>query len=146
MLKRSLLVATLGIMPMSACAQEQLESMTIEEYTPISTLVVVAENPVAMAKYPFIDVHSHHFQGDTYTDEQIADVIADMESLNMAVAVNLSGGSGEKLAAMVQSMQGRYPSRSSFLPTSISMELENQAGQTERLLNSRPMWQTGHKV
>ncbi len=110
MYRRFLLVSFLGITALSARAQEQLESMTIEEYTPISTLVV-EKNPVAMAKYPFIDVHSHHFQADTFSDEQLADVIRDMESLNMGVSVNLSGGSGDKLAAMVESMKGRYPSR-----------------------------------
>ena len=34
--------------------------MDIEEYEPISTLVV-KENIITKAKYPFIDVHNHQF-------------------------------------------------------------------------------------
>jgi cell division protein FtsL len=34
--------------------------MDIEEYSPISTLRV-SENPIKNSKYPFIDVHSHHW-------------------------------------------------------------------------------------
>ena len=35
--------------------------MDIEEYSPISTLVV-PQNPVKKAKFPFVDVHSHQFR------------------------------------------------------------------------------------
>jgi uncharacterized protein len=111
-------------------AQEQLEHMEIEEYEPVSTLVV-PEHRVRTAKYPFIDVHSHHFSADTYTDEQMADVISDMDSLNMAVAVNLSGGWGEKLTAMVKSMEGRYPGRFVVF-TNIDFEGFGEPGWTER--------------
>ncbi len=93
-----------------AAAQEQLESMTLEEYDPVSTLVV-EEHPVARARFPFIDVHSHHFGAASYDGEQMAGLISDMDGLNMAVAVNLSGGSGERLKATVESMKGRYPNR-----------------------------------
>lgn len=104
----SFVILCLSIGP--ALAQEQLESMTLEEYEPVSTLVV-DEHPVVKARYPFIDVHSHHFRAATFTDEEMADVIADMDGLNMAIAVNLSGGSGDQLKTMVESMKGRYPSR-----------------------------------
>ncbi len=109
MFTRLPILAVTFLFVLQACAQERLENMSIEEYEPISTLVV-DQNPVDQAKYPFIDVHSHH-RADTFTDEQMAELIGEMDSMNMSVAVNLSGGSGEKLAAMVESMKGRYPSR-----------------------------------
>ncbi len=110
MFRRLFLGLTL-LVPVSVTrAQEQLKAMDIGEYEPVSTLVV-PKHPIRMAKYPFIDVHSHHFQADTYSDERMAEVVADMDSVNMAIAVNLSGGWGNKLAAMVKSMKGRYPSR-----------------------------------
>ena len=62
-----------------------------------------------MARYPFIDVHSHHFRADGYDDDQMAAVVEDMDGLNMGLAVNLSGGWGEKLVSMIESMKGRYP-------------------------------------
>ncbi|MBI2834204.1 MAG: amidohydrolase family protein [Acidobacteria bacterium] len=68
--------------------------LTIDEYTPRSTLVV-AEHAVPRAKYPVIDVHSHH---RTPIDPAGLDRIArEMDALNLRVLVNLSGGSGETL-------------------------------------------------
>jgi len=96
--------------PERSFEHEKLDGMTIEEYEPISTLVV-PEHPVPRAKFPFIDVHSHHFQGDQYTEEDLAEIISAMDQMNMGVLVNLSGGTGDKLAAMVENMKGHYPKR-----------------------------------
>ncbi|NIR52334.1 amidohydrolase [candidate division KSB1 bacterium] len=71
-------------MPFYGCDDE---SMSIEEYEPRSTLVV-PEHIVTHAKYPFVDVHSHQWRMDT---RDLDSLIADMDSLNMAVMVNLSG-------------------------------------------------------
>ncbi len=38
--------------------------LSVEDYTPRSTLVVDA-NPVPRARFPVIDVHSHHWPGFT---------------------------------------------------------------------------------
>jgi len=57
------------------------------EYDPPSTLVV-PEHPVPRAKYPFVDVHNHQFQ---MADQDLSTVTAEMDKLNMAVMVNLSG-------------------------------------------------------
>ena len=59
------------------------------EYYPPSTLVV-AEQPTVRAKYPFVDVHSHLFD---MADQDLSEVVAEMDKLNMAVMVNLSGRS-----------------------------------------------------
>ncbi len=110
MFTRIALYSLLLLMASPAAAQEQLESMNLEEYEPVSTLVV-EEHPVDRAKYPFIDVHSHHRRAAAYDDEQMAELISDMDGLNMAVAINLSGGWGDRLKATVKSMEGRYPDR-----------------------------------
>jgi len=69
--------------PLSANAQE----MGFEEYEPVSTLVV-PENPVKAAKFPFVDIHSHQWN---VTQELIHRLVAEMDELNMATMVNLSG-------------------------------------------------------
>ncbi len=81
---KTFLCLLLCIMPFYGCDDE---SMSIEEYEPRSTLVV-PEHIVTHAKYPFVDVHSHQWRMDT---RDLDSLIADMDSLNMAVMVNLSG-------------------------------------------------------
>ena len=44
--------------------------MTIEKFEPRSSLVV-EENIVTRAKYPFVDVHSHWFRAPTMTEGAI---------------------------------------------------------------------------
>lgn len=70
----------------------QSASISFEEYDPKSTLVV-PEHPRTRAKFPFIDVHNHQ---RNVTDT--AKLLVDMDRINMAVMVNLSGGSGASLA------------------------------------------------
>ena len=83
-------------------------AVTVEEYEPRSTLVV-PEHPVTRARYPFIDVHGH--QDSRMDAGKLAALVSDMDRLNMAVMVNLSGGSGARLAEGVANMKGRYPKR-----------------------------------
>jgi predicted TIM-barrel fold metal-dependent hydrolase len=86
----------------------QQPAMTIEEYDPHSTLVV-AENPRPRSKFPFIDVHSHQ-RGDM-SAEDAQKLVAAMDRINMAVMVNLSGGSGEALKNGIANLAGRHPRR-----------------------------------
>ncbi len=88
----------------AAFAQQQ---MTIEEYEPKSSLVV-PQNPKTRAKYPFVDIHNH--QG-LMPPGQVDKLVHDMDSINLRVMVNLSGGSGDRLKQMVESLKGRYPDR-----------------------------------
>ncbi|WP_190808689.1 amidohydrolase family protein [Flagellimonas sp. S3867] len=85
----------------------EAQEMSFEDYNPKSTLVV-PENPVEKAKFPFIDVHSHQFRMAT---QDLSQLIADMDELNMSVMVNLSGGSGEGLRAMLKNVNDNYPNR-----------------------------------
>jgi predicted TIM-barrel fold metal-dependent hydrolase len=98
-----LLLGWLWLLTALAAAQ----SLTIEEYEPKSTLVT-RERLVPRAKFPFIDIHSHH---QNLSPEYIDKLIKEMDSINLQVLVNLSGGTGERLKRTVAAMKGRYPHR-----------------------------------
>lgn len=92
---------------LAATAQAQAQEMGFEEYNPKSTLVV-PENPISRAKFPFIDVHSH--QRDM-SASALTKLIADMDKLNEGIMVNLSGGSSESLIEKIESINNSYPNR-----------------------------------
>lgn len=84
--------------------------MLFEEYDPPSTLVV-DEHLVPRAKYPFVDVHNHQW---SMPDDDLAETVAQMDALNMAVMVNLSGrGRGDQahLAGCLENVAANAPSR-----------------------------------
>jgi len=83
------------------------QEMSFEEYNPISTLVV-PENPVLKAKFPFIDVHGHQYNMPT---QDLTDVVKAMDTLNMKLMVNLSGRSGEDLIKSVENIKANFPDR-----------------------------------
>ena len=83
------------------------QEMGFEEYNPKSTLVV-PENPLSKAKFPFVDVHSH--QRDM-SASALTGLIADMDKLNEGIMVNLSGGSGSNLNEKIESIKKNYPNR-----------------------------------
>jgi predicted TIM-barrel fold metal-dependent hydrolase len=103
---------TLNLVPalatLAAATAAPAQTMSFEEYEPRSTLVV-PEHPKTRAKFPFIDVHSHQ-RGDM-PPERLDQLVREMDELNMAVMVNLSGGTGERLARTIANMKGRYPGR-----------------------------------
>jgi predicted TIM-barrel fold metal-dependent hydrolase len=82
--------------------------MSVEEYAPRSSLRVPS-HPLTRAKFPFVDVHGH--QTRLQTDADVDALIREMDALNMRAMVNLSGGSGERLAQTVRLMTSRYPGR-----------------------------------
>ena len=67
------------------------DKMDIETYNPKSTLVV-KQHLIKKAKYPFIDVHNHQWD---MPSQNLGELLSDMNSLNMAVMVNLSGRGGK---------------------------------------------------
>lgn len=83
------------------------QEMSFEAYNPTSTLVVPGEE-VPRAKFPFVDIHSHQFRMAT---QDLSTLIADMDKLNLAVMVNLSGRSGEQLQQAVDNVSRNYPNR-----------------------------------
>lgn len=69
------------------------QDIGIRQYKPKSTLVV-DEHPTPRARFPVIDIHSHHRD---LSPARLAGVVAQMDALNLQVLVNLSGGTGEGL-------------------------------------------------
>ncbi len=82
--------------------------MTIEAYEPRSTLVVPGRE-IRSAKFPFVDVHLH--LDGLMARPELDRLVADMDRLNLAVAVNLSGGTGDRLASQVRAFEAAYPGR-----------------------------------
>ncbi|MBM63814.1 MAG: amidohydrolase [Acidobacteria bacterium] len=88
------------------------QTLSVEKYTPRSTLVV-PQHPVQKAKYPVIDVHSHH--GPGLSAGRWLAIVAEMDVLNLQVLVNLSGGSGDTLRRSLESIQAsEHPERMVF--------------------------------
>lgn len=83
------------------------QEMSFEEYNPESTLVVPG-NEINKAKFPFIDIHSHQFR---MPEMDLSTLISEMDKLNMAVMVNLSGRSGENLINALANVNANYPNR-----------------------------------
>ncbi len=83
------------------------QEMSFEAYDPTPTLVV-PQNPVTKAKFTFIDVHSHQFR---MAEQDLSLLVKDMDQLNEGIMVNLSGGTGEGLRAMLKNVNENYPNR-----------------------------------
>lgn len=84
--------------------------MDFETYNPPSTLVV-PENIIKKAKYPFIDVHSHQWRMPYQDLDQL---VAEMDGLNMAVMINLSGrgrGDTRHLDGSLKNVNDNHPNR-----------------------------------
>ncbi|MBO9636862.1 MAG: amidohydrolase [Siphonobacter aquaeclarae] len=75
------------LLPGFLSAQTTDQPLGFEEYDPVSTLRV-EEHKLTRAKFPFIDVHNHQFQMPT---QNLKELLAQMDALNMRIMVNLSG-------------------------------------------------------
>ena len=82
------------------CQAPDTPPPSIVDYRPKSTLVV-DEHPVARAKFPVVDIHSHQ----AATAENMARLVREMDALNLRVLNNLSGGSGERLKRNVDAIR-----------------------------------------
>ena len=87
--------------------QEKQNLMDIEEYSPRSTLVVPT-TLVKKAKYPFIDVHNHQFDMPV---KKLSKLTAEMDGLNMAFMINLSGFRGLYLQKSLENIKENAPTR-----------------------------------
>lgn len=81
--------------------------MDFEKYDPPSTLVV-PEHRLNRAKFPFIDVHNH--QGNM-ASQNLQGLTQEMDKLNMAVMVNLSGSTGDRLKQALDNIHATAPKR-----------------------------------
>ena len=120
-MQRTALAAALLLASVAAVAQQQpprrpgdgrkpeWPAPAITEYKPVTRLVV-PQHPVPRAKFPVIDIHSHH--PTPITPERYAEVVKAMDALNLRVLVNLSGGSGDQLRKGLEAIRtSPYPDR-----------------------------------
>jgi len=105
MLRPPLTVLLALLLPSLVTAQ----SISIEEFEPKSTLRVPEHKPTR-AKFPFIDVHNH--QRDV-TPDKLAQLIKDMDSLNMGILINspVGGGHGKWVANAATAMKAHSATR-----------------------------------
>jgi predicted TIM-barrel fold metal-dependent hydrolase len=76
----------------------------LREYEPKSTLRV-AEHPVAKAKFPVIDVHTHLFGLGRKTGPQdLAQIARWMDECNLGTLLNLTGGTSETIPGILKMM------------------------------------------
>ena len=87
--------------------QEKNNLMDIEEYSPKSTLIV-PETSIKRAKFPFIDVHNHQFDMPL---KDLSKLTAEMDSLNIAFMINLSGFRGLYLKQSLKNVKENAPTR-----------------------------------
>ncbi len=108
-MKHTFLIAVCACMlaTLPVFAQSTDTTMSFEAYNPQSTLVIPGKE-ITRAKFPFIDVHNHQRR---VADADLSTLAAEMDKLNMKVMVNLSGGSGESLKAMVDAVEKQIPGR-----------------------------------
>jgi len=75
---------------------------SITDYRPRSTLVV-AEHPVPRAKFPVVDIHGH--PPAFTTPGAIAQLVKEMDALNLGVMVSTGGASGERMRQQLQAIR-----------------------------------------
>jgi uncharacterized protein len=89
------------------CGKPAASPPSIVDYRPKST-VVAADHLVPRAKYPVVDIHSHL----GITPDNIEQTIKEMDALNLRVLVNLSGGSGDRVRQLLQTIRtSKYQDR-----------------------------------
>jgi predicted TIM-barrel fold metal-dependent hydrolase len=81
--------------------------MSFEDYNPVSMLKVPGQE-ITRAKFPFIDVHNHQRR---HSPTSLGDVVREMDAMNMAIMVNLSGGFGQSLRDQVALNERVAPGR-----------------------------------
>ena len=110
--------------------------ITFEEYEPKSTLVV-PHHSLKRAKFPFIDVHNHQFDLDQ--KDKAAQLVKEMDMMNMGIMVNLSGrgfGSSEEksnaiLYGQIENTQKNFPNRFVVF-TNVDFSTIGEVGWTEK--------------
>lgn len=121
--RRRLLISATGAAAigsrLSAFQGQVSGKLPLDEYQPKSVLQV-AEHPVARARFPVIDVHTHLTMpsrtGPANEDpralsERLDQVIRAMDELNLRTLVNLTGGTGDVLERNIVDLQQKYKGR-----------------------------------
>lgn len=87
------------------------DTLLASDFMPRSELVVpVHETP--RAKFPAIDAHNHlPVSHPEMSDEKVAELVREMDFLNVRAIVNLSGGTGDELKRSLDKLDAAYPGR-----------------------------------
>lgn len=104
---RSLSVAFCVLLVAQVTYGQDRPRMDFEKYDPVSTLVV-PEHKLTRAKFPFIDVHNHQWN---MRSQNLPALVQQMDALNMAVMINLSGRSGDYLNQCIANVKATAPTR-----------------------------------
>src|SRR5919112_2601007 len=91
----------LGFIFSAFIVNAQSDHMDFEKYNP-NSILVSPEHKLTRAKFPFIDVHNHQFG---MPEQNLNDLVKDMDKLNLAVMVNLSGQSGNTLKKSIANVK-----------------------------------------
>jgi predicted TIM-barrel fold metal-dependent hydrolase len=120
----SVLVGTPSAAVASQAAGQTPQKLALEDFQPKSMLVV-PEHPVAKARFPVIDVHTHISsvfgrrrarreakpEPAAEAFNTLDQILAWMDQLNIETLNNLTGGYGDDLKANVRDLQERYRGR-----------------------------------
>ncbi len=86
-------------------------AIALPEFQPKSMLHV-AEHPVARAKFPVVDVHTHLFglgrkaaPDSPEANAELTQVARDMDACNLQTLINLTGGNSEAIPAIRKTME-----------------------------------------
>ena len=85
--------------------------LLMRDYQPRSELLV-PQHHVASAKFPAIDAHNHTtYPGFGWEELDMEETLRELDLLNVATVVNLSGGSGDELKRNLERLDLAYPGR-----------------------------------
>ncbi len=83
--------------------------LLVEDFQPRSELVVPS-HPVRRAKFPVVDVHNH-LTHPGFPDPDLDELLPEMDRINVATIVNLSGRSGDTLQRNLDRFDRAHPGR-----------------------------------
>jgi len=86
-----------------------MDSILLKDYTPESSLVV-PQTPVAKARYPVIDVHTHTSQAGIRTAKDVDDWVRTMDQTGIETSVVFTGATGAAFDRQVE-LFAKYPKR-----------------------------------
>jgi predicted TIM-barrel fold metal-dependent hydrolase len=100
-----------GATPNAQAPRAAAPALPLAEFEPRSMLHV-KETPVARARFPVIDFHTHVSRRRAQKPAvPPADLLKTMDAVNLHTMVNLTGGAGEELANTVTTFDRAFPRR-----------------------------------
>src|SRR5664279_4420094 len=88
-----------------------VDRIYIEDFQPRSELVV-PQHLVPRAKFPVVDAHNHiTHHGFSWEKGDMAHIVDELDFLNVAAVVNLSGETGDVLKRNLEKLDQAFPGR-----------------------------------